>query len=189
MLENAFSAERMSGNPVYGIHGPAESGKTSVAFAIADHWGLDLLVAEDSKGDLASPRMGQLILIDPVMAFTFSDTKEVVEHYRGKNSVLIVARSEEMLKPFRPDVLVAMRHPNQRGIQRYIANVMERYQHALSDAEVEEISEALVGLSYPQVNSIIVDAALARLSSMQPIEKSAFVEAIETFTAIKGRYK
>ena len=50
------------------------------------------------------------------------------------------------------------------------------------------ISEALQGLSYPQINSIAVDAALAGLVTNKPVERGAFVEAIETFKVIKQRY-
>jgi hypothetical protein len=189
MLEKAFSTDNLRQGIVYGVYGPGESGKTSAIFAVADHWGMELVVAEpQGKEGLLDADAKRIILVDPADAFTLEDVETITGTYRGTSSVILVGRNQADLEKFKPKIFVAMVYPNLVGITQYLEKMLSRYKHSLSPEDFTAIAEALLGLSYPQINSITVDAALAGLVQNRSVEQSAFVEAIETFKVIKQRY-
>ena len=104
--------------------------------------------------------------MDPTTAFASEDVTQIAEAYSGTSSVVLISRHKEDLDEFKPDILVAMVYPNETGIK---SSTFRRCFALINiDLGVEdftEISEALLGLSYPLTNSITVDAALARLGS------------------------
>lgn len=191
MLEEAFTPATAGEQLVYGIFGPKDSGKTSAAFAVADRFGFDLVIPNSSFDDksLVGVDKQTLILIDPLDAYSAEEINTLLNTYRGLCTILFVARDIESLQPFPVDIVVALKYPNQKGISGYIKKMLTNYEHGLSDEDFAEISYALLGLSYPQISSIVVDAALARLALEKPIDKSAFSEAVQTFKVIKDSYQ
>ena len=191
MLKKAFDPDNLQKKLVYGLYGPQESGKTSAAFAIADHFGLNLVIPNTAASEEPPIEVTgkSLVLIDPFDAYNTKEINTFIMAYHKRCTIIIVAREVQSLQKLPIDILVALKHPNQNGIMIYIQKMLVDYKHGLEQEDFAEISHVLSGLSYPQINNIIVDAVLARLARDENIDKAAFIEAVETFKIIKGKYK
>ncbi len=188
-LEQAFSTQAMQAGSVFGIAGPAGSGKSAAAMAVCDLRKFRAVFASDAPGEAAAPQQGICVIIDSASAFEASDVKACVNAYRQACPVILVDRSERALQAALgpADTLIRLKLPSGAAIAAYLAAQMDGYQATLSAADYAQLGDAMQGMSLPQVNQVAVDAALMRLQNGSPVDRGAFDEALQAHAALRAQ--
>lgn len=186
------AAKSLQSGGVIAIVGPAASGKSAYALAVADRIKRSAVYYHhDLSRPVETARSQSVLIMDPVSYWGRDSAVAALRAYGGAHPLILVDRTARIVQPFLPEgaPLIQLELPAESDIAHIIKKGISRAPHTLHEHDIAEIATSMnaMGMNANHVNQAVLDASLLRLQYGQSIDRDAFEVAITAMDGVMKR--